>query len=139
MKMMVINAEKLILGRLASHTAKLLLNGEEVIIVNAEKVVITGTKKRIFADYKQKRDVGGVRKGPFYPRTPDRILRRTVRGMIPYKKPSGKKAYSRLKVYIGVPKELKKENFKTVKGASAVDKIKYVELGEVSRQLGAKF
>ena len=137
--MLIINADNLILGRLASHTAKLILSGKEVIIVNAEKAVITGSKKQIFAEYKQKRDVGSVRKGPYYPRTPDRILRRTVRGMIPYKKPSGKKAFSRLKVYIGVPKELKEERFRTIKSASAVDKIKYVKLGDVSRQLGAKF
>jgi large subunit ribosomal protein L13 len=137
--MVVINAENLILGRLASHVAKLLLSGEEVTIVNAEKVVITGSKKQIMDDYHKKRDIGGVRKGPYYPRTPDRILRRTVRGMIPYKKPSGKKAYHRLKVYIGVPKDLKDEKLNTVKSASCVDKIKYVELGEVSRQLGAKF
>lgn len=137
--MVVIDAENLILGRLASHCAKLLLNGDEVTIVNAEKSVISGSKKSITDDYFQKRRVGGPRKGPYYPRMPDRILKRTIRGMIPYKKPSGKKAYSRLKVHVGIPKELKDEKLITVTGASAEGKVKYVHLGEVSKHLGAKF
>lgn len=137
--MVVIDADNLILGRLASHCAKLLLNGDDVIIVNAEKTVISGSKKNITDDYLQKRRVGGPRKGPHYPRMPDRILKRTIRGMIPYKKPSGKIAYSRLKVHIGVPKELKDKKLITVAGASAEGKVKYMHLGEVSKHLGAKF
>jgi len=137
--MMVIDADNLILGRLASHCAKLLLKGEEVTVVNAEKSVISGTKKSITADYKNKRKIGGVRKGPYYPRMPDRILKRTIRGMIPYKKPSGKKAYSRLRVHIGIPKELRDDELMTVPDASAEGKVKYVQLGEVSKHLGAKF
>ena len=136
--MVVINAENLILGRLASHAAKLLLSGTEVTIVNAEKAIISGAKRNVIEEYQQKRRVGGARKGPYYPRMPDRILRRTIRGMIPYKKPSGKKALKRLHVYIGVPKELKKEKLSTVEGASAEGKIKYVKLGEVSKQFGVK-
>ena len=65
--MVVIDAENLILGRLASHVAKLLLNGTEVTIVNAEKAIISGTKKSIIEGYHDKRRVGGVRKGPYYP------------------------------------------------------------------------
>lgn len=137
--MVVIDADNLILGRLASHCAKLLLKGEEVIVVNAENAVISGSKKSIATDYLEKRRIGKPRKGPHYPRMPDRILKRTIRGMIPYKKPSGKKAYSRLKVYIGVPKELRDEKFGTVAGASAEGKVKYIRLGEVSKHLGAKF
>jgi large subunit ribosomal protein L13 len=137
--MIVIDAENLIMGRMASQVAKMLLSGQEVAIVNSEKVVISGSKKRIIEDYFHKRAKGGARKGPHYPRMPDRILKRTVRGMIPYKKPLGKKAFSQLKVYIGVPKELEGETLNTVRGASAEGKIKYVVLGDVSRQLGAKF
>ena len=35
--MIVIDAENLIMGRLASHVAKMLLSGDEVAIVNAER------------------------------------------------------------------------------------------------------
>ncbi len=137
--MVVINADNLILGRLASHTAKLLLKGEVVTIVNAEKTIISGSKKQVIADFFQKRNVGSARKGPYYPRMPDRIVKRTVRGMMPYKKPSGKAALKNLRVYIGVPKDLEGKEFITVKGASAAGKVKYVGLAEVSRELGAKF
>ncbi len=137
--MVLISAENLIMGRLASHVAKLLLNGQEVTIINCEKVVITGSRKQIIADYHQKRTVGGERKGPYFPRMPDRILKRTIRGMIPYKKSSGKVALEKLRVYIGVPKDLEDKKKYTVKEANAAGKVKYVELGEVSKQLGAKF
>jgi large subunit ribosomal protein L13 len=137
--MVVINGENLILGRLASHVAKLLLSGEEVTIVNAERTIISGSKKSIIEDYNKKRTVGTPRKGPFFPRMPDQIVKRTVRGMIPYKKTSGKNAYKKLKVYIGVPKALETENLVTLEKASAKGKVKYIELGEVSKELGAKF
>jgi large subunit ribosomal protein L13 len=70
---------------------------------------------------------------------PDRILKRTIRGMIPVKKSSGKEAYSRLKVYIGIPSKFEGETLNTLKGASAEGKVKYIMLGDVSKQLGAKF
>jgi large subunit ribosomal protein L13 len=70
---------------------------------------------------------------------PDRILKRTIRGMIPYKKTTGKEALKRLKVYIGVPSDLEEETLNTIEGASAEGKVKYILLGDVSKQLGAKF
>ena len=102
--MQVFNAEGMILGRFASHIAKLLIEnekagkGEEIFIVNAEKAVIVGSKDTILQRYHFMRDVGTYRKGPFYPRMPDRILRRTIRGMIPYQTPRGRKAFRRLRV-----------------------------------------
>ncbi|UCG69336.1 MAG: 50S ribosomal protein L13 [Thermoplasmata archaeon] len=137
--MIVIDAENLILGRLASHVAKLLLKGTEVTIVNAEKTIVSGSKKSIIEEYYTKRKIGGERKGPYYPRMPDRILKRTIRGMIPYKKTTGKNALKKLRVYIGIPNDLKDSELSTIPKASATGKIKYIELGEVSRQLGAKF
>jgi large subunit ribosomal protein L13 len=137
--MIVIDAEDLIMGRLASHVAKLLLNGNEVTIVNAEKTIISGGKRSIIEEYHKKRKIGGPRKGPYFPRMPDRILKRTIRGMMPYKKTTGKNALKKLKVYIGIPKDFKDKELSTIPKASAAGKIKYIELGEVSKQLGAKF
>jgi large subunit ribosomal protein L13 len=137
--MIVIDASDLIMGRLASQVAKMLLSGSEVAIVNAEKVIISGSKKQIIEDYYNRRTRGGARKGPHYPRMPDRILKRAVRGMIPYKKPRGKEAFTKLKVYIGVPRDLEGETLNTVSNASAEGKVKYIMLGDVSKQLGAKF
>jgi large subunit ribosomal protein L13 len=131
-----IDAEGLILGRLASHVAQRLLAGEEVVIVNAEKALITGGKDDVIAHFRHRRDVGSGRKGPLYPRTPHMMLKRTVRGMLPFKKPRGRSAYKRLKVHISVPKELEKKKFESVEGASQLSTQRYMTLGEVSKVLG---
>lgn len=92
--MRIINADGLILGRLASRVAKMLLEGEEVVIVNAEKAVITGNREVIFSKYKQRtglRTLTNPRRGPFYPKRSDEIVRRTIRGMLPWKTDRGRK------------------------------------------------
>jgi large subunit ribosomal protein L13 len=136
--MNVISAENLVLGRLASNVAKRLLKGEEIIIVNAEKTIITGSRDSILKDYRERRKLVHPRKGPYYPKSPDRILKRSVRGMIPYKKSSGKEAFKRLKVYQGVPKELSGKEIQTIESAQAAGTVKYITLGEVSKLLGSK-
>ena len=106
----VIDASDLILGRLASNVAKRILAGEEVIVVNAENVIISGNKRYIVETYKkhlETRTLGSQKKAPKHPRRPDTYVRRVVRGMIPWKKPQGKIAYRRLKVYVGLPENLK--------------------------------
>ncbi|NWG10720.1 50S ribosomal protein L13 [Candidatus Bathyarchaeota archaeon] len=115
----IINAEGLIIGRMASIIAKRLLKGEEMIIVNAEKAVISGRKKSKVTEAKEFLEVGYPEKGPFHYRRPDRIVRRTVRGMLPYKQPKGKQAYKRLKVFIGIPAEVKEHKMETLVNARA--------------------
>ncbi len=134
----VIDARGLILGRLAANVAKRLLNGEEIVIVNAEKAIITGGKEDIIAHFRHRRDVGGDRKGPHYPRTPHMMLKRSVRGMLPFYKPRGRAAYKRLLVHISVPKEFKGKKFESVEGASELSTQRYMALGEVSEVLGFK-
>jgi len=133
----VINGEGLILGRMCSKVAKRLLNGEEIIIVNAEKAVLSGKKKSKVAEAKEFLEVGAPERGPFHSRRPDRIVRKTVRGMVPWKKPKGKSAYKRLKVYMGVPIELKDHNLETVDQASS-SKLKgpHFTLGELAVEVG---
>src|SRR5512136_3067222 len=96
-----VNAEGLIVGRMASKVAKRLLNGEEVTILNAEKAVFSGKKKAKILEAHIFLEVGAPVRGPFHYRRPDRFLRKTVRGMVPYKQPKGKAAYKRLKVFMG--------------------------------------
>jgi large subunit ribosomal protein L13 len=135
----VIDGEGLILGRMASSVAKRLLNEPEteIVIVNAERVVISGTKKYIFQEYKARRDRGSKEQGPFFPRVPDRIVKRTIRGMLPYKQGKGRAAFSRLKVYLGVPETFEAEERQTMESASAARlSRKYLTLGEVSEKLG---
>ena len=133
----VINADGLILGRMASIIAKRLLNGEEIAVVNAEKAVLSGKKKSKVVEAKEFLEVGHPRMGPFHYRRPDRILRRTVRGMLPYKQPKGKNAYKRLKVFIGLPEELKNQKIETISDAQA-EKLTcpYFTLGELAKEIG---
>ena len=46
--------------------------------------------------------------GPKFPRRPDDIFRRAVRGMVPYRKPTGRKAFKTLRVYVGIPKGIRR-------------------------------
>jgi len=133
----IIDANGATLGRLSTNTAKRLLTGEEVAIINSEKAIISGKKPAIKARYKQKREVGTYRKGPFYPRMPDQIVKRTVRGMIPYQTPHGRTAFKRLKCYIGIPKEFEGKKFEIIKEAEK-QPIDFMTIEEVSRSLGAK-
>lgn len=139
LKMIIYDAKNQILGRLCSIIAKKLLEGEKIIVVNAEKAVISGKPKVIVEEYRKKRERGDPIHGPFYPRYPDRIFRRTVRGMLPWKKPKGRKALKNLKVFIGVPEDLKNKSFEKVKEADVKKlKTKYITLERISLLLGAK-
>jgi len=139
--MTVIDANNLILGRMASTVAKRLLNGEDIKIINAEKAIISGRKDTTFDRYRQYVGRGSREFGPRFPRRPDQIISRTIRGMIPHTKMTGRDAYNRLRVYIGVPPELSKENATTVEEASIMrlSTIKYTVLGDLSKKLGSKF
>ncbi|MCL6578434.1 MAG: 50S ribosomal protein L13 [Candidatus Bathyarchaeota archaeon] len=133
----VINAEGLILGRMTSIIAKRLLNGEEIVIVNAEKAVLSGKKKSKVTEAKEFLEVGSPKMGPFHPRRPDRIVRRTVRGMLPYRQPKGKQAYKRLKVFIGLPEEFKDQKMETIEAAQAKKlTCPYFTIGELAKELG---
>lgn len=133
----IVDAKGLILGRLASNIAKLLLQGETVIILNAEKAAISGKKQHIVQDAKTFLEVGHPRKGPLHPRRPDRIVSRTVRGMLPRRKPKGIEAYKRLRVYLGAPLEFENKNVQTIPEAST-DKLKspYITVGELAKEIG---
>jgi len=133
----IIDASNLILGRMASVVAKRLLQGENIIVVNAEKAVVSGKKKAVVRERKEFLEVGHPWKGPFHYRRPDRFIRRTVRGMLPYHQPKGKQAYKRLRVYIGVPEELKDKPMETIPEASASKlKCSYITVGELAKEIG---
>ncbi len=111
--MKYIDANGQILGRMASYAAKQALMGEDVIIVNAEKAVISGEKHSVFKAEKAKleiKNIGNYRKGPYHQKRPDRYVRRTIRGMLPFKNLRGREAYKRVNVYMGLPNELKEKH-----------------------------
>lgn len=135
----LVNADGLILGRMASVVAKKLLNGEKVVIVNAEKAVISGKKKSKVAEAKEFLEVGAPMQGPFHYRRPDRILRKTVRGMLPFKQPKGKTALKKLKIFISVPEDLKDQPLVSIEEAQAA-KLKgpYLTLADLAKEIGWK-
>jgi large subunit ribosomal protein L13 len=134
----IIDANGLTLGRLGTFVAKNLLKGEDIVIVNSEKAIISGKKQTLKTIYKEKRDRGTYRKGPFFPRMPDMIVKRTIRGMIPYQTPSGRAAFKRLKCYTGIPKQFEGKKFETIENAKKLP-VEFCTVEEISRYLGVEF
>ncbi|MBI4020574.1 MAG: 50S ribosomal protein L13 [Candidatus Aenigmarchaeota archaeon] len=139
METLVVDAENQIAGRLATVVAKEILKGRHVIVVNAEKAVISGSPEYTIETFRAKISRGDPYKGPFYPKVPDRMFRRIVRGMLP-RKPKGKEAYGRLKVYVGIPPEIgvKPESIVSFVETSNTLEHKFMTLGEISAKIGGR-
>jgi len=106
--MIVYDATNAIVGRLAAATAKAALQGEETAIVNAGKAVLSGDTDMTISKYYRRRlqqNKGDPDKSPKWPRRPDLMLKRIIRGMLPKKSSRGKQALGRVRAYIGTPKE----------------------------------
>lgn len=107
--MLTIDGNGLVLGRLATQVAKKLILGEEIHLVNCEKIIITGNEKEITEHYTQRRRLqnkGTPEKSPSWPKVPNLLVRRIIRGMLPWKSSRGKAAFRRLRVYIANPKNI---------------------------------
>ncbi|MBU4245705.1 MAG: 50S ribosomal protein L13 [Nanoarchaeota archaeon] len=134
---MIIDATDTILGRMASIVAKKALQGEEITIINAEKAVISGSHESVFMKYKFKNDVGDQIKGPFMSRMSDRLVRRVIRGMLPWHSSRGRAAFKKIHVFIGNPENVKgAEKLKEI-SSSALKNLRYVHIEEISKHLGA--
>lgn len=136
--MLFIDAENAIYGKLSTYVAKQLLNGEEVTIVNASKVAVTGSKDFVLQKFLERRNRGSFRKGPFYPRTADAILRRSIGDMLPKKTTRGKEALKRCFVYSEFPEALKGKDFVKIDKAENDKVSRFVTLSQVARVLGGK-
>jgi len=141
---MIIDGKDLVLGRLASFAAKRLLEGERVTVVNAEQVVVSGKKEATFDTYDawlETRNLTNPRKGPFHLKRPEELVRRAVRGMLPFDKPRGRGAYGRLRVHLGVPPELAGKKMQTLPESSLewLGTRRFIRIGDLSKHLGAKF
>jgi large subunit ribosomal protein L13 len=136
--MIIINAENLLVGRMSTLAAKKLLLGEEVVVVNCEKAMISGRKHDIIKKYRQKLQRGSVRKGPFISKSPAMLVKRMIRGMIPFKLARGKTAFKRLKCYSGVPPEHIKSNMITIENVnvSKLPHMNFMSMGYISKELG---
>ena len=135
---MIIDAKDLIIGRLGTVVAKKALLGERIDIINSGEAVITGSKKDILEKYKARRDRGEPQSGPFLPLQEDRFLKRTIRGMLPYKQEKGLSAFKRIKCYKGVPESLKEQKAESIERAhiKKVPNLKYMKIKELCKILG---
>lgn len=105
----IINAEDSVLGRLASFAAKQALQGNEIMVLNCEKAIISGKKKSVLEQYRKKifRKRGTTIQS--IQKTPESIMRRAIRGMLPWKKTHGKEAFRKIKCFQGIPEEYKEK------------------------------
>jgi large subunit ribosomal protein L13 len=115
-KWLLIDAEGLVLGRLAAIIADRLRGkhkptytphmdcGDHIVVVNAEKVALTGNKKRdsVFRWYTgypgglKERSKGAILEG----KHPERVILKAVERMVP-RGPLGRRIMGHLKVYKG--------------------------------------
>lgn len=134
----IIDAADSIVGRLATKIAKELLKGKKIDVINAELAVISGNPEHVVGKYMEKIQRGDPYHGPFHPKLPDLLLRRIIRGMLPYKKPKGKDSFKNLKVYLSVPEELKGKKAIKIKEAENNLDCKFITLGKLAEKLGVK-
>ena len=131
----IIDGKNMILGRAATQIAKQLIDGSSVHVINAEQMIITGDPMSIKEKYLERRRRGSPQHGPFFPIRPDLLVRRTVRGMLPYKTNKGRQAFKNLRTYIGNPNN----------ASAGIDekkiislRTKYMTVGKLSEALGWK-
>ncbi|MHA3704234.1 50S ribosomal protein L13 [Jatrophihabitans sp. YIM 134969] len=111
---LVIDANEIVLGRLASHAAHLLRGkhkpyfaphvdtGDFVVIVNADKVAVSPSKLGEFR-YRHSGYPGGLSKrtvGELLETRPEKLVELAVKGMLP-KNTLGRAQLKKLKVYAG--------------------------------------
>jgi large subunit ribosomal protein L13 len=138
----VVDATNCIAGRMCSHVSKLLLQGNKVAIVNAEKAMLSGDRYAVIRQYKEHLEINSVTNpihGPFHPRRPDTMLTKMVRGMVPKQKTTGIEAFQRLRVYIGVPEEMKASKMQSFDDSKITKpEAYYISMGDVAKQIGWK-
>ena len=136
----VVDAAQQVAGRMASKIAKLLIEGRHVVVLNAETSLMSGSKKNIFAEYMQRKELKSIVNpinAPHRPRQPNMILNRMIRGMLPRRKPKGQNAFKRLKVHIGIPTPYRTVEKMTFEDAKPKKQLQlYVTIGEIAVNQG---
>ena len=111
----LVDADGVVLGRLASEVAKRLRGkhkptysphldvGDHVIVVNASKVLLTGNKLTSKSYYRHSGYPGGIREIPYtkiMSERPELAIEKAVKGMLPSNK-LGRAMLKKLRVYAG--------------------------------------
>ncbi|MDO4665272.1 MAG: 50S ribosomal protein L13 [Actinomycetaceae bacterium] len=114
-KWYIVDAQDVVLGRLATTVANLLRGkhkpiyaphidcGDYVIVINADKVVLTGNKLDNKKAYRHSGYPGGLKAVTYrelMETHPERVITKAVRGMVPHNK-LGRKQMTKLRVFAG--------------------------------------
>ena len=137
---MIIDAKDAILGRLSSYAAKQALLGSKVDVINCEECVVSGRKHAILEEYIRRIHRRAPAKGPFFYRRPDMFVKRTIRGMLPFKKARGRDTFKNIKCHIGVPENLKGQKSLIIESAS-IQKLRsedYLKVKDICKAVGGK-
>ena len=135
MEKIVFNGKDAVFGRLASEVAKNLLRGNTVEVINCQDIIVSGNKQQFVQRIidKKKMGQGSSLKGPMYSRLEDKLIRRMIRGMLPWDRPKGREAYRRLRCYKGSG-TLKAEELKNAKSFEGNRKpMKYFVIKEAAK------
>jgi large subunit ribosomal protein L13 len=139
---MIINAEGMVAGRLASKIAKKIIDKETVTIVNAEKAVIVGTKQSVMPKFKQRVNASvksNPHYGPKYDRIPSKILRRMIKGMLPSRKKTAELLIKQVTIYNKIPKNINLKNVEIIEKVKCNEKHDWMSLEEIAKDLGGKW
>lgn len=124
----IVDAEDMVLGRLASKVAKMLRGkykpnftphvdcGDNVIVINAEKVVMSGKKMTDKIYLRHTGYPGGQRKmtpTDILAKYPERLVEKAVKGMLPKNK-LGSELYRHLHVVVGAEHKFEAQKPKVV-------------------------
>ena len=136
---MIIDAKDAILGRLSTFAAKQALLGNKVDVVNCEEAVVSGKKQAILENYIRRIDRKAPGKGPYLYRRPDFFVRRTIRGMLPFKRARGRDAFRNVKCHIGMPENLRNGEAVILKdNASTLHSADCLKVKDICRSIGWK-
>ena len=135
-KKVIYDGKDAIFGRMGSVVAKELLKGKSVELINCESILVSGDKK-LFVDKllaKLKMGRGSSLKGPKYIRQEDRLVKRMIRGMLPWDRAKGREAYKKLRCHIGAG-DLNEEELKKAVVFKHEMPRRYFSIKEVVRML----
>jgi len=139
---MIVDAKNAVVGRVASKVAKAAIKGEKVVVLNAEHAIMVGNKESILEKFEARttaRVLGNPHYGPKYSRIPSKMLRRTIRGMLPNKPRTTERLLKLVTVYNTVPDLMPKEDIVTFEDVKCNERHNRMTLGEIAKILGGRW
>jgi len=138
MKKLIFDGDGAVVGRIGSVAVRELLKGNSVFILNCDKAVVSGSRKIIVGRVEQLRTMGrgGSMKGPNFSKNPEKLIKRMIRGMLPWNRPRGRAAYKRLKCFVsGENSGISDEEIKNAKRFKSTNFKKSMTIKQISGAL----